>query len=127
GAHPADIVAGVGPAAFPYQVGAGVADAATAAFGADAAGLLEPVSPGQWNFGLWAANRIVLRHAGVPDVNIHVTDVPTGPSPASGPNPTAPASPSRPTGPSRPTFFSHRAEQPSGRFAAIARLQQKES
>jgi hypothetical protein len=32
-----------------------------------------------------------------------------------------------PTGPSRPTFFSHRAEQPSGRFAAIARLQQKES
>ena len=98
GAHPADIVAGIGPAAFPYQVGAEVADAATAAFGAEAAGLLEPVSPGQWNFGLWAANRIVLRHAGVPDVNIHVADVPTGPSPATGPpcgsNPTAPASPS---------------------------------
>ena len=33
GAHPADIVAGIGPAAFPYQVGAEVADAATAAFG----------------------------------------------------------------------------------------------
>ena len=42
GAHPADIVAGVGPAAFPYQVGAEVADAATAAFGAEAAGLLGP-------------------------------------------------------------------------------------
>ncbi len=89
GAHPADIVAGIGPAAFPYQVGAEVADAATAAFGAEAAGLLEPVSPGQWNFGLWAANRIVLRHAGVPDVNIHVTDVPTGPSPATSPSPAA--------------------------------------
>ena len=128
GAHPADIVAGVGPAAFPYQVGAEVADAATAAFGADAAGLLEPVSPGQWNFGLWAANRIVLRHAGVPDVNIHVTDVPTGPPHSA--DTTRPESPSRPTGPSSTSglsFFSHRAEQPSGRFAAIARLHQKES
>jgi purine-nucleoside/S-methyl-5'-thioadenosine phosphorylase / adenosine deaminase len=128
GAHPADIVAGVGPAAFPYQVGAEVADAATAAFGAEAAGLLEPVSPGQWNFGLWAANRIVLRHAGVPDVNIHVTDVPTGPPHSA--DTTRPESLSRPTGPSSTSglsFFSHRAEQPSGRFAAIARLHQKES
>jgi YfiH family protein len=102
GAHPADIVAGVGPAAWPYQVSAEVAGAVTAAFGDQAAGLLEPVSPGQWRFGLWAANRMVLRDAGVPDDNIHITDVPTGAAPS--------------------PFFSHRAEQPSGRFAAIARL-----
>ncbi|MBV9793070.1 MAG: laccase domain-containing protein [Actinobacteria bacterium] len=107
GAHPADIVAGVGPAAFPYQVSAEVADAAREAFGARADAVLEPVSPGQWRFGLWAANRMVLRDAGVPDENIHVTDVPTGPPPS--------------------PFFSHRAEQPCGRFAAIARLDRKES
>ena len=107
GAHPGDIVAGVGPAAYPYQVSAEVADAATETFGDRAAEVLEPVSPGQWRFALWAANRIVLREAGVPEANIHLTDVPTGP-------------------PSTP-FFSHRAEQPCGRFAAIARLHQKES
>jgi YfiH family protein len=107
GAHPGDIVAGVGPAAYPYQVSAEVADAATEAFGDRAAEVLEPVSPGQWRFALWTANRIVLREAGVPEANIHLTDVPTGP-------------------PSTP-FFSHRAEQPCGRFAAIARLHQKES
>jgi YfiH family protein len=107
GAHPARIVAGVGPAAVPYQVGAEVADAATQTFGDQAAALLEPVSPGQWRFGLWAANRLVLREAGLDAANIHTTDVPTGPPPS--------------------PFFSHRAEQPSGRFAAIARLGRKET
>ena len=57
----------VGPAAHPYQVSAEVAGAATAAFGAEAAGLLDPVSPGQWRFALWAANNLVLREAGVVD------------------------------------------------------------
>ena len=107
GAHPARIVAGVGPAAVPYQVGAEVADAATRTFGDQAAALLEPVSPGQWRFGLWAANRLVLREAGLDDANIHTTAVPTGPPPS--------------------PFFSHRAEQPCGRFAAIARLGRKET
>jgi hypothetical protein len=107
GAHPAGMVAGIGPGAFPYQVSAEVADAATATFGDRAAEVLEPVGPGQWRFALWAANRIVLRDAGVPDANIHLTDAPTGPPPT--------------------PFFSHRAEQPCGRFAAIARLHRKES
>jgi YfiH family protein len=106
GAHPADIVAGVGPAvaAARYQVGAQVAEAATATFGDQASAVLEAAGPGRWRFDLWTANRLVLRAAGVPDAQIHTTDVPTGGQ-----------------------FFSHRAEQPCGRFAAIARLGRKES
>lgn len=118
GSRPADIVAGVGPAvaAARYQVSAEVADAATAAFGDQAPAVLEPAGPGQWRFDLWAANRLVLREAGLPDANIHLTDVPTGPAATSGP-----------ANGTRPTFFSHRAEQPCGRFAAIARLHRKET
>jgi YfiH family protein len=102
GSRPADIIAGVGPAvaAARYQVDATVAEAATGAFGDQTATVLEPAGDGQWRFDLWAANRLVLREAGVPGPNIHVTDVPTGDG----------------------QFFSHRAEQPCGRFAAIARL-----
>jgi hypothetical protein len=101
GAHPADIIAGVGPAvaAARYQVSAEVAGAATATFGDQAPAVLEPAGPAQWRFDLWTANRLVLRAAGVPDAQIHTTNVPTGDQ-----------------------FFSHRAEQPCGRFAAIARL-----
>ncbi len=102
GSRPADVIAGVGPAipAARYQVGSQVAEAATAAFGDQAPGVLEPAGDGQWRFDLWAANRLVLRDAGLPDANIHITDVPTGGG----------------------RFFSHRAQQPCGRFAAIARL-----
>jgi hypothetical protein len=101
GSRPADVVAAVGPAipAARYQVGAEVAEAAAATFGDQTPEVLEPVSDGQWRFDLWAANRLVLRDAGLADTNIHVTDVPTGDQ-----------------------FFSHRAQQPCGRFAAIARL-----
>jgi YfiH family protein len=101
GSDPADVAAAVGPAipAARYQVGAQVAEAARATFGDQAASVLEPVSDGQWRFDLWAANRLVLREAGLRDTSIHVTDVPTGDQ-----------------------FFSHRAQQPCGRFAAIARL-----
>jgi polyphenol oxidase len=113
GAHPADVVAAVGPAipAGCYQVGAEVAEAATATFGDRAPEVLQPVGQAdgqdQWRFDLWAANRLVLRDAGVADANIYVTDAATGP--ASG------------------RFFSHRARQPCGRFAAVARLDRKES
>jgi|SRR5581483_10697415 len=104
GSRPGDILAGIGPAMAPdrYQVGTEVKDAASAAFGGAAASLLRPDGPGHWLFDLWAANRLVLREAGVPDQQIHVADVPTGPDPG--------------------MFFSHRAEQPCGRFAAVARL-----
>ncbi|HEY2241031.1 MAG TPA: peptidoglycan editing factor PgeF [Streptosporangiaceae bacterium] len=106
GSRPADVVAAVGPAipAARYQVGAEVAEAAAATFGDQTPDLLQPADgladgPAQWRFDLWAANRLVLRDAGLADANIHVTDVPTGDQ-----------------------FFSHRAQQPCGRFAAIARL-----
>jgi hypothetical protein len=111
GSRPADVVAAVGPAipAARYQVGAQVAEAATETFGDQAPEVLQPAGEGQWRFDLWAANRLVLRDAGVQDTNIHVTDVPTGPDSSS-------------TNPAGRSFFSHRAQQPCGRFAAIARL-----
>jgi YfiH family protein len=103
GSRPGDIIAGIGPAVAPdsYQVSEDVRAAAVTAFGAAAGSLLRPDGAGKWLFDLWAANRLVLRGAGVPDGQVHVADIPTGP----------------PGG-----FFSHRAEQPCGRFAAVARL-----
>jgi polyphenol oxidase len=146
GAHPEDVIAGIGPsvAAASYQVGEEVAAAARDAFGENVAGsardafgeemaatardtfaevagaarddsgqqaqaLLRPAAtrgPGQWLFDLPAANRHVLRAAGVPDGQIHVTATPTGPGPG--------------------LFFSHRAERPCGRFALAARLEPRE-
>jgi YfiH family protein len=102
GARPADVRAGIGPAIGPdrYQVGAEVADAARSAFGPRP--FLRPDGTGAWLFDLWAANRSLLREAGVPDRNIHVAGVPTGPDPG--------------------LFFSDRTARPCGRFAALARL-----
>lgn len=141
GSRPTDVVAGVGPAIAPdrYQVGPDVAEAATTAFGDQAASVLRPTGAGQWQFDLWTANRIVLQDAGVPDRQIHVAGVPTGPiSPTSPTSPTNPISPAAAgaagspaaagpddgpdDGPAGGWFFSHRAEQPCGRFAVIARL-----
>lgn len=104
GARPADVIAGLGPAISPdaYQVGEEVAAAAEEAFGPHAGGALRPNGPGRWLFDLWAANRLVLRDAGVPDGQIHVAAAPTGPAPG--------------------LFFSHRAARPCGRFATMARL-----
>ncbi|MBD0324314.1 MAG: peptidoglycan editing factor PgeF [Aldersonia sp.] len=103
GADPGRILAGVGPAIAPnrYQVGDDVVDAARAAFEGDTDGIVRPDGTGRWLFDLWEANRRQLRAADVPDANIHIADVPTG---GDGP------------------FFSHRFEQPCGRFAAVARL-----
>jgi YfiH family protein len=103
GTDPSRVLAAVGPAIAPdrYQVGEDVADAARAAFGGDVTGVLRPDGTGRWLFDLWEANRRQLGAAGVPDKNIHIADVPTG-----GDDP----------------FFSHRFEQPCGRFAAVARL-----
>ena len=100
GARPGDVRAGVGPAIGPdrYQVGAEVADAARDALRP----FLRPDGAGAWLFDLWGANRFLLREAGVPDRNIHVARVPTGPAPG--------------------LFFSDRTARPCGRFAALARL-----
>jgi polyphenol oxidase len=123
GTRPEDVIAGIGPsvAAGSYQVGEEVAAAARGAFGEEVASaargafgqqaqaLLRPAAtggPGQWLFDLPAANRHVLRTAGVPDGQIHVTAAPTGPDPG--------------------LFFSHRAERPCGRFALAARLEPRE-
>lgn len=102
GARPGDVRAGIGPAIGPdrYQVGAEVADAARDAFGPRP--FLRPDGTGAWLFDLWAANRFLLREAGVPDRNMHVAGVPTGPEPG--------------------LFFSDRTARPCGRFAALARL-----
>jgi purine-nucleoside/S-methyl-5'-thioadenosine phosphorylase / adenosine deaminase len=123
GTRPEDVIAGIGPsvAAGSYQVGEEVAAAARDAFGEEmvaaardgsgeqAQALPRPAvtgGPGQWLFDLPAANRHVLRAAGVPDGQIHVTATPTGPDPG--------------------LFFSHRAERPCGRFALTARLEPRE-
>ena len=79
------------------------------ASGRQARALLRPAAgggPGQWLFDLPAANRHVLRGAGVTEGQIHVTATSTGPDPG--------------------LFFSHRAERPCGRFALAARLEPQE-
>ncbi len=149
----ADVVVGLGPAIAPgrYQVGAEVAEAAAKAFGERASAVLHPAGPEQWRFDLWTANRMVLQAAGVPGGQIHGTDTATGPiTPATGPTSAGPASPA-PSAPASPApsapasaaaaispapaapqppdgwFFSHRAEQPCGRFGLLARLRPRES
>ncbi len=110
GAHPADMIVGLGPAIAParYQVGPDVHRAVTAAFGP--APFLRPDSvPGHWRLDLWAANRLVLTQAGVPAPQIHTTNIPTGSLESR-----------EPTGNGH--FFSDRVARPCGRLALIARL-----
>src|SRR6516165_395713 len=95
GASPARIVAGIGPAigADRYQVGQEVQDAAVAAFGELAPLVIRPdQAPGTWLFDLPAANRLVLREAGLADASIHTTPHVTGDG----------------------TFFSDRSARPCG-------------
>ena len=139
GSRPSDILAGVGPAVAPgrYQVGADVYQAVTRAFGSAAAAFLRPHSVAEhWLLDLWAANRFALRAAGVPDDQIHVTGLPTGP--IHHPDTVAPeertrsastqdlVSPASPNNLADPTghgfFFSDRAARPCGRLALVARL-----
>ena len=111
GSRPADVIAGVGPAIAQdrYQVGPEVRDAVAEAFGPDAEALIRPDPvPDRWRLDLWAANRQVLREAGVPGAQIHVTDRPTGPASAAEPG--------------GGDFFSDRAARPCGRLALVARL-----
>ncbi|HEX8008378.1 MAG TPA: peptidoglycan editing factor PgeF [Trebonia sp.] len=105
GASPENMIAGLGPAISPdrYQVGEDVAEAAKQGLGNAADEVIRPDGTGKWLFDLWAANRIVLREAGLADTRVHVTAIPTGSS-GSG------------------LFFSDREARPCGRFAAAARL-----
>jgi purine-nucleoside/S-methyl-5'-thioadenosine phosphorylase / adenosine deaminase len=107
GSRPSQVIAGIGPAASParYQVGPDVHQAVTRAFGEAADDFLRPdAPPDRWLLDLWAANRFLLIEAGVPEAQVHVTDIPTGPL--------------DPTG----HFFSDRAARPCGRLALAARL-----
>jgi polyphenol oxidase len=130
GSRPSRVIAGIGPAVAParYQVGADVYQAVAAAFGTAAATFSRPDSvPDRWLLDLWAANRFVLREAGVPAAHIHVTDLPTGPIDSAAPAPpAAPAPSAHPVHPTDPAshgyFFSDRMSRPCGRLALVARL-----
>jgi polyphenol oxidase len=127
GSRPSGVVAGVGPAASParYQVGTDVYQAVTAAFGAAATAFIRPDSvPERWLLDLWAANHLILREAGVPAAQIHVTDLPTGPiDPLASYRPVDPVTPGDPVDPARHGyFFSDRAARPCGRLALAAQL-----
>jgi hypothetical protein len=100
GASPENVIAGLGPAISSYQVGVDVVDAVQRGLGAAAAEVVRPDGTGKWLLDLWAANRIVLREAGVADGNVHVTPYVTGDG----------------------RFFSDRAVRPCGRLALVARL-----
>jgi polyphenol oxidase len=125
GSRPSDVIAGLGPAVAParYQVGPDVHHAVTQAFGPAASSFIhpDPKAPehpghpgaaGRWLLDLWAANRHVLREAGLPDPQIRVTDLPTGPLDLS--TPEGPAA--------HGYFFSDRVARPCGRLALVARL-----
>ncbi len=107
GARPENLIAALGPAIPPdrYQVGDDVAEAAERGLGERSSQVIRADGTGRYLFDLWAANRLVLRDAGVPDERITVAAIPTG----------APDE----------LFFSDRAVRPCGRFAAVARLGQR--
>jgi polyphenol oxidase len=102
GAEPENVIAGIGPAigVERYQVGAEVAAAVEGEFGAEAGAVIRPDGTGRWLLDLAAANRLVLRDAGLVDGNVHVTPYVTGDG----------------------RFFSDRAVRPCGRLALVARL-----
>ncbi len=108
GSKPENVIAGLGPAIPPdrYQVGDDVYKAAGEGLGAGAAQVIRPDGTGKWLFDLWTANRLVLWEAGVPEGNMHVAAIPTGSDPG--------------------LFFSDREVRPCGRFAAMARLRERD-
>ena len=103
GARPADVRAGLGPAIGPdrYQVGDDVAGPARETLGGDADRVLRPDGAGRWLLDLPGANTLLLAAAGVPAGQIYQAAERTG---GDGP------------------FFSHRDQQPGGRFALLARI-----
>jgi polyphenol oxidase len=105
GSRPGDVIAGIGPAIGPdrYQVGGEVAAALRDRLGEHAGQAIRPDGTGRWLCDLWAANRLLLREAGVAEDNIHVAAVPTGAD-----------------------FFSNRSARPCGRFGLFARLRPRD-
>jgi YfiH family protein len=103
GSDPGDLVVGIGPSIHPdrYQVGADVATAARVAFGPRADEVVRPDGTGAWTFDLWRANLIQLTSKGVPEAQVQIAGLDTGPG---------------------TPFYSHRSEGPCGRFAVLARI-----
>ena len=104
GSVPGDLLIGIGPAigAASYEIGAPEAAEVAAAFGPEAKRLLTENRPGHALFDLTGAIRRQLQAAGVPDAHVHDLAIDTRRS--------------------TEQFFSDRAARPCGRFAAIARL-----
>lgn len=77
GTDPADLVCAIGPSICRdcYEVSEDVAGAFAEEFSGHDAEILEPKGNGKYQLDLWAANRIVLRDAGVPDERISATDI----------------------------------------------------
>ena len=124
GSRPADVVAGIGPAIAPdrYQVGDDVREGIEAGLGDEATSVLRPDGTGRWLLDLWSANRKMLARAGVPDSQIHVAAVPTGPGE---PGDLAGHGQDNDEGGDTAAgglFFSDRTARPCGRFALVARL-----
>jgi polyphenol oxidase len=129
GARPENMIAGIGPAIAPasYQVGAEVKQAAERTLGSPAAaGFGRPDGTGRWLFDLPAANRLILREAGIPDAQILTTPEVTGPAFPPGASMIAWRKGSdrtlSPHDHGQPRFFSDRAARPCGRHALVARL-----
>jgi hypothetical protein len=119
GARPERIRAAIGPAvaADRYQVGPEVAAAAGRFFG-NTEGIMrrdasDSSGAGRWLFDLPAANRRVIRDAGVPGSQIAGSGVST--ASRAGMNSQGPE-----------LLFSDRAARPCGRIAAVARLRPRE-
>lgn len=70
GSNPADILAAIGPSIGPdhYEVGYDVEERVRYAFGKDAVSLLHRNHGPKPHFDLWAANELVLRQAGVEQI-----------------------------------------------------------
>jgi YfiH family protein len=103
GADPSRVVAAIGPtiSAETYQVGADVGEAARSAFGADAPRVLVPDGTGRFLLDLVGAARMQLAQCGLDTARVHTASMTTG---------------------ADTPFFSHRADEPCGRFAVMARL-----
>lgn len=101
---PAAIIAAIGPSISPerYEVGSNVIDAARNGYGDVTERVLRPLPEGKALFDLWEANALDLRSAGVPAERIEVSAISTIDD--------------------LDRFYSHRAEQTTGRLAGVVML-----
>ena len=102
GSRPADILAGIGPSISPgrYEVGPDVLEKARCVFpGLD---VIKDTGDGKGYFDLWTANFHQLQAMSIPQKNIEVSRICSYTH--------------------WETFYSHRRQQPTGRFAAGAML-----